>query len=719
MARDKHRGGPPRSAPLQPRAVSKARVAAVCAALVIAVLAAFGGLLSAGFITYDDKDYVTENPHVQDGLTGRSVLWAFTSTEACNWHPLTWLSHMLDVQLFGMDAGAHHRTNVALHAVNAVLLFLLLFRMTGALWRSAFVAALFALHPLHVESVAWIAERKDVLSTLFWLLTTGAWLAYVKSKKASLYALMLALFALGLMAKPMLVTVPFTLLLLDFWPLRRLEFPLRGGDATWRGLLLEKAPLFAMSAASCVITFIAQRSGGAVKAAAQFPPVQRVANAALAYTAYLGKTLWPDALAIHYPYPYGGPAILPAVSAFLVLAVVTALVVRMAGRLPYLAFGWLWYLGTLVPVIGLVQVGFQARADRYTYMPLLGIFAAVSWGLAEIAGKSRTARRAVPAAAAVALAALLAVSRIQTGYWADNGTLFAHAIAVTKDNDMARYQLGLSLFDQGRMEEAVPQFTEALRIDPRMGEARNNLGIALYQLRRWPEAAEQFREALKFGSAHVQALNNLGLTLVQMGRTGEALERFQDAVRMDPEFMEARMNAGNALAGAGRLEEAAAQFREALRTSPDSLPALSSLGRAFLKMNRLTEAAECLRKVVRLRPDDIEAQNNLGAVLAKTGQNEEAAEHYRQALALQPDSAVTLDNLGLVLMRMNRTAEAAESFGKASVAAPGSAGIRFHLGMALAAEGRPGEARGQFQAALQIKPDFKEARTALQNLPGQ
>ena len=494
----------------------------LCALLVAVTLAAFWRLHAGGFVLFDDDLYVTENTHVARGLTGESIAWAFTTTEAANWHPVTWISHMLDVQLFGMDAGRHHLTSILLHALNAVLLLLLLFRMTGALWRSAFVAALFALHPLHVESVAWIAERKDVLSTLFWLLTTGAWLAYVKSKKPAPYALMMAFFALGLMAKPMLVTLPFTLLLFDYWPLQRMALPWREHFTDLKKLVWEKAPLFAMAAVSCIVTFIVQRGGGAVKSMEAFPFDQRAANAAHACWAYLGKTFLPSGLAFFYPHAHTGLFSFSGAAAALALAGAAVIVFRLRKKAPYLAFGWCWYLAVLAPVIGLVQVGDQGMADRYTYVPLIGIFIAAAWGAAEIVRRNRGLRLAAAATAAAVLALLFAATRIQTGYWMDSEALFGRALAVTPDNAPAHNGFGLVLCAKGRTAEAVAHYMDALQIDPNSSDVHNNLGIALVTEGRLADAVEHYRQALRINPEAVKILNNLGVALARLGRFPDA-----------------------------------------------------------------------------------------------------------------------------------------------------------------------------------------------------
>ena len=747
---DPRRAGPPEPPPAVAITHRPALIAGLCALLVIATIAAYWGLHASSFILLDDNMYVTENTHVQKGLSGETLAWAFTTMDQANWHPLTWISHLLDVRLFGMNPGMHHLTSLLLHAVNAVLLLLLLFRLTGALWRSAFVAALFALHPLHVESVAWIAERKDVLSTLFWMLTVFAWLAYVKSKKSTPYVLMVILYALGLMAKPMLVTLPFTLLLLDYWPLQRLTLPLRGRAVEIKKLLWEKAPLFAMAAASSVITVIAQQIGGAVKTITEFPLGQRVMNAAHAYVSYLGKMLWPSALSVYYPHPRAGLTAASAAAAFLVLAAVTVLIVRLGRRMPYLPFGWLWYLGTLVPVIGLVQVGRQAMADRYTYVPLIGIFIAATWGMAELAKNRHALRRAMAAAGVVLPAVLAVLTHAQAGYWTDSETLFGHALAVTSDNSVIHNNLGLVLLRKGMTREALLHYKEALRIvpgyslamvnvgfayaklghppeeldylmeavrrNPRFSEARHNLGNALSNAGRPEEAVEQYRQALQLKPDLAEASNNMGLELEKLNRMPEAINAFQEAIRLNPEYLDAFNNLGVALATTGRAAEAVEQYQRALGINPDSAMTLDNLGLALARLHRPEEALERFKASVKSDPDFADARINLGATLSQAGRTGEAAEQFRQALRIKPDSTQALDNLGVACWTMKQYPEAVECFGKAVRLNPDSAEFHYHLALALVQVHRPEEAREHFLKALQIRPDFPEARTGLENV---
>ena len=723
MTRDKRRNKSVRPSPPDPQSVvpappqvRPALVAAICAALVIVTLAAFWKVHSSGFVMLDDDEYVTTNVHVQQGLSGDSVAWAFTSTEAANWHPVTWLSHMLDVQLFGMDAGRHHLTSLLLHAINAVLLFLLLFRMTGALWRSAFVAALFALHPLHVESVAWIAERKDVLSTLFWLLTTGAWLYYVKSKQAAPYVLMLAFFALGLMAKPMLVTLPFTLLLLDYWPLQRLTLPIHGRLAELRKLLWEKAPLFAMTAASCVITVIAQKGSGAVQTLSQLSLGGRMETALRAYGAYLGKMILPSSLAVYYPHPQSGFSVESMAAAFLVIAGGTFLAFRMWKKAPYLSFGWLWYVGTLVPVIGLVQVGEQTMADRYTYIPLIGIFIAITWGIADYVKGNGALRQGASVAAAVVLAALFGGTRVQTGYWADSEALLGHALEVTSDNWLAHNNIGLVMYREGRTQDAIAHYTEALRIDPNYSDAHNNLGNALSAVGRVNEAIPHYNEALRVQPDAPNLLTNLGWALLRANRLSEAIPCFERALKINPGFADAHLCLGSAMDTAGRMPEALEQYQQVLRINPDSAQALNAMGMIYGKMNRFSESIERLEQAVKIAPDFSDARVNLGVSLDHAGRTSEALEQFQTALRIQPDSTRALGNLLAAMEKLNKLSEGIERFQQAVRENPNSAADRFHLGIALTHAHRIEEAREHLQKALQINPDFEPARAALESM---
>jgi tetratricopeptide (TPR) repeat protein len=656
----------------------RARVALIALALVAITFAAYSGVLSSGFVKFDDNVYVTENARVLEGLNAKTAAWALTSTEESNWHPLTWLSHLLDVSLFGLDAGMHHLTSLLLHAANAVLLFLLLQRMTGALWRSALASALFAVHPLHVESVAWIAERKDVLCTLFWLLTTAAWVRYTAAKSAARYALVIALFALGLMAKPMLVTLPVTLLLLDVWPLHR------KGPLTTR--LIEKAPLFAMSAASSVVTFVVQQRGGAVQTLLSMTFGERIANAAVSYVSYIEKTVWPAGLAVFYPFVKNIPAWRVA-GATVVLIVVTAAAVRLRARMPYLAFGWLWYLATVVPVIGLVQVGGQSMADRYSYAPLIGIFVAAAWGLAELARSNATARFAASGAAALAIAACVAATRAQVAHWSDSTALFERALAVTKDNWLAHNDLGLVLFEAGKTDESIPHYVEALRITPDYVEANNNFGNALEKLGRRDEAIAHYKAALRVRPDYARVHNNLGVALSNQGKNDEAIAEYREAIRLDPGYPKPYENLAISLSAEGRTGEAIEAYEQALRVKPDSFASLSALGLAYAKSNRVPEAIDAFQRAIALKPDAAEVRNNLAGALAVSGRLDAAIEQLREAIRIDPSNAEAHFNLGGSLFQSGRYDEAIVELEKTVALKPDDADAKRMLAEARAHSG--------------------------------
>jgi len=548
--------------------------------LAVATAAVYLPVTGYQFVEYDDNQYVTANPRVQAGLTPGGVAWAFTSIGyASNWHPLAWLSHMLDVELFGLSAGGHHLTSLLLHLASTVLLFLFLVRSTGARGPSAFAAALFALHPLHVESVAWVAERKDVLAAFFWFLTMAAWLGWLRRPGPGRYLLAVFVFALALLSKPMAVTLPFALLLIDWWPLGRL--PARAGAGSLAALprlVVEKVPLFALAAASGWLTWLAQRRGGSVVEIELIPFGQRAVNAVVSYGRYVQKMFWPTGLAPFYPYPahswsqmIQGEAVLSG----LAIATATAAAIATARRIPCLAVGWFWYLGTLVPVIGLVQVGMQSHADRYTYIPLVGLFILAGFGSARLA-RSRPAARFVAGAAAILLTAALAVAtRVQTGVWRDSVTLFERILRVNPDDERApgfasvHLNLGANLMERGRTAEAAEQFLLAARGRPDFWKARYNLGNAYGALGRTREAEVEYRAAIRIDAAAAPAWNNLGALLHTEGSVAEAAAAYTEALRLNPGFAEAHFNLGLLLAGQGRVGQAEAHYREALRLHPD------------------------------------------------------------------------------------------------------------------------------------------------------
>jgi Tfp pilus assembly protein PilF len=558
----------------QDEARSRRQQVTVAALLAVATVAVYVRVAGHAFVMFDDNKYVVENPIVRQGLTWDGVRWAFTTGHASNWHPLTWLAHMLDCQLFGLRPGLHHLVNLGLHLANSLLMYYVWQRMTRRAWRSALVAALFALHPLHVESVAWVAERKDMLSTLCWLLTMAAYIRYAERGGVGRYAAVLGWFTLGLLAKPMLVTLPCVLLLLDYWPLGRLRSRPAAGAAgegpRVRQLLVEKVPLLALSVASSIVTLVVQSRGGAVSSLEAIPLGTRVANALTAYVAYLGKALWPAELSAHYPLEA-----IPAwqwAGALVLLLGLTGLALGTVRRFPYLAVGWLWYLGTLVPVIGLIQVGTQSMADRYTYVPLIGIFVALVWAAGDLADRVRGISGWLRALAALVLAGCCVASWLQVGTWKNTQTLFEHAIRVNPDNRLARRQLGQIYGEAGQLDQAIAQFREALRIAPDHARTHNNLGVMLRRQGRQDEAIVHFQEALRNEPDYAKAHSNLAAALGTRGDLDEALQHYETALRLAPHDTQTRCNLGLLLSQRGQYAAAMAQYREALRREPASVP---------------------------------------------------------------------------------------------------------------------------------------------------
>jgi hypothetical protein len=550
----------------------KNRFLLICTCLVLAILAVYWPVYSYQFVAYDDDVYVSNNPNIQSGLNWTSIRWAFTTGRTGNWHPVTWLSLILDYQFFKNWAGGYHLVNVSFHIVNTLVLFYVLVRMTGAVWPSAFVAAAFALHPFHVESVAWVAERKDVLSTFFWLLTMLAYTRYVENRNLRRYLATFALFVIGLMAKPMLVTLPFVLLLLDFWPLER--------KFTWR-LLVEKIPFFICSIGSCIATFFAQQRSGAMAAIEPCGLMTRISNAVVSYVTYIAKTIWPNRLAVLYPHPENG---LPTTKVFicvLALVLISICCIYAGRRYKFFAVGWFWYLGTLVPVIGLVQVGAQAMADRYTYMTLTGLFIIIAWSAKEFVSKQQY--KILALLAVVVLVAWGAAASRQLRYWKDSQTLFEHTLAVTKNNYIIHTNYITYLNGIGRLNEVIEQSYELLKIKPDSAETHNNLGIAL----------------------------------ANTGRPQDAIEHFRLAVKYNPDYLLSYFNLAVALQNEGRLEEAVSYYKQVLKVKPDHINACLNLAAALVELDRPDEAVEPCNKVLELEPDNIKAHQLLEDALKK------------------------------------------------------------------------------------------------------
>jgi tetratricopeptide (TPR) repeat protein len=751
---------------------------ALCALVVLAYLPS----LRNGFVNFDDRPFVYENSHVQQGLSAASIGWAFRTIEGSFWHPLTWLSFMVDRQLFGQEPWGFHLTNLLFHAANTVLLFLALRRMTGAAWRSAFVAALFGLHPLHVESVAWVAERKDVLSTFFWMLAMLMYARYAGQSKvqspesiaaeeaaassiqgaesairsssspdatspvarhASLYyALALAFFICGLMSKTMVVTLPLVLLLLDWWPLERVRADVRPpGLKPWLVLLLEKVPFLSASLVFGALTLYSQGTTGALRGVADYPLVLRAQNAMLSCLQYLEQAVWPVGLAVYYPYPAASPAWIVLLGmALLALVSVLAILAR-RGR-PYVAVGWFWYLVTLLPVSGLIQMGGQSHADRYTYVPLVGVFLLAAWGAADLARRWRHGRPALALAAIAIIGALIPATRRQVSYWKDSETLFRHALAVTRDNDLAQNNLGAALLGKGRLDEAIDHLREAVRLAPARTEARINLGIALSRQGKLDEAAAQlqaalslapntalghsglgdvlsahgnpdaaighYREAIRLAPGDATAHHNLAVALTLQGSTNEALGELREAIKLAPELGAARGKLGAALGKMGRLDEAVTELQEAVRRSPTDADAHCGLGDALLAKGRLEEAIAEYQEAVRLAPGDATTHLHFGVALGVAGRAREAIGEFEQAIRINPQYAEAHCNLGIALLKQERLDEAIAHLTEALRLNPKLLDAYLNVGIALGRKGRLDEAVARLEAGLKVSPDSAE-----------
>ena len=676
----------------------------------------YGQVADFDFTNFDDGPIIYENLNVRGGLTLHGVLWALSTSYFDFWHPLTWWSHMLDCTLFGLDPGSHHLVSLGFHVANTLLLFRVLRQMTWAVWRSALVAALFALHPLHVESVAWLSERKDVLSTFFFLLTLGAYAQFVSCARRQVsgerqpsniehrtsnaereesrityhasryYLLCLFSFALGLMSKPMLVTLPFVLLLLDYWPLGRMsEFGVRSSELKnapqfpiLRQLLWEKIPFFALAAVSCAVTYLGMQGGQHLGSAELTPWGLRLANVPVSYARYLGKLVWPVDLAALYPMPahwgfwqVGGSVVL--------LLLITLFVAGRARSAPWLLTGWLMFLGTLVPVIGLVPNGFQSIADRYTYIPSIGLFVAGVWAVAEFSVRWKFRAFLLPGAAVLALLVCGSLTWLQAGYWRNSLTLWTHCVAATRDNIMARISLGNALLQAGQINEAMEQYREVLRLDPNQAHANLDLGVALAMTGQLQEATNCFARALRnrpdWSGTHL----NLGRALFELGDFSGALTHYAEAVRLDSNAVVAFTSLAGDLSARGKSDEAMRYYLEALRFNPVDAEAHYHLGLEWLQRGRIDEAIGQFQEVIRLKPDYADAHNNLGIALGRKDQTGEAISQYREAIRLKPDYAEAHNNLGTALGRIGETAEAIS----------------------------------QFQEAIRLKPDYAEAHNNL------
>ncbi len=697
------------------------RVPVVCIVLAGTIFAVFGQTRNHEFVNFDDNDYVYENPVVARGLTFRGIVWAFTHTDCNLYHPLTMLSLMGDYQLHGLHAGGYHFTNVLLHTASAILLFLVLRQMTGALWRSAFVAAVFAIHPLRVESVAWVAERKDVLSAFFFMLTLGAYVRYVGNPKSPARYLMVATaFVLALLCKPTVVMLPFVLLLLDYWPLHRFE-PSGPVDPPKycgipRRLILEKIPLLALATGACAITVLVTR--GVILPAVQVSVPSRIGNALVYYTTYLRQMIWPEGLAVPYPYPPNGFPPWEMALAGALLAGLSAVAWRGRRTQPWLLIGWLWYLGMLMPMIGIKPAGEFPQADRYTYLPQIGLYLAMTWLVAEWRVRwlqHGSFRVALGSLMIGIIAVLMVCAWKQAAYWKDDEILWNHTLACTTSNYLAHNNLGLALDQKGRTDEAITHFQEALEIKPDYALAHFNFGTTLLQKGRVDEAITHFQEALQIQPDFAATHNNLGLAFFHQGRMDEAMAQFQKALEIKPDDAKAHYNVGLYLGQKGRMDEAISQYQKALEIKPDYAEARYTLGLCLGQKGRMDEAISQFQQALAIKPDDAEARYNLGLCLGQKGRTDEAISQYQKALEIKPDDAEAHNNLGIALREKGRVDEAITQYQIALQIKPDYAEAQFNLGNALGQNGRLDDAITHYQEALQIKPDYAEAQFNLGN----
>ena len=661
------------------QASKKMRILLVYLVLALATFIAFEPLFRNDFVGYDDPFYVTNNSNVNRGITRQSVIWAFTTPHGAIWNPVTTLSHMLDCELFGLNPHWHHFSSLLFHVASTLLLFGVLKRMTGAVWPSVFVAAAFALHPLRVESVAWVAERKGVLSVFFWMLTMWAYARYTERPGIGRYLLVFLFLCLGLMAKPILVTLPFVLLLLDFWPLGRIPLAQRSGQkASLQSksvgircygisvlrLIAEKIPLFVLVAALSVVAYIVPQRAGALELGERLPLNLCVANALVSYIRYIGKMIYPSALAVLYPHPLNTlPAWQPIVSC-VVLAVVSVGIIY-AVRRRYLVVGWLWYLGTLVPVIGFIQQGSHAIADRFTYLPSIGIFIMVAWGAAELLAPAASICEAkrrgwyrkigLGIAAGLLFAVLLICTRMQLRHWKNSLTLYEHTLAVTENNYIIHSNYGNALTEEGRYDEALLHFSRALRINPRYSKARNDIGRVFLKQGEIDEAIACFNEVLRLKPDYHKAHYNLGIALQKQGKLNQAIEKWKKALHLKPDFPNANFNIGLALTHQGNFDDAIKHFNEALRAEPDWPEAHYHLGGVYYRQGRLDLSVEQCIEALRLKPDYLKARITLAHTLVEMGQIRPAVEHYYTVLQIEPDNLYVLKNLAWILATVEDT----------------------------------------------------------------
>jgi tetratricopeptide (TPR) repeat protein len=702
--------------------------------LFVVVTVTFSPAIQNGFLTYDDPDYVTANFEVQQGITWNTVRWAFTAQHSANWHPVTWLSHALDCQLFSLKPWGHHLVNVLIHAVNSMLAFVFFRRATGQFWPSFFLALFFGVHPLRVESVAWVAERKDVLSTFFFFLTLLAYVRYAQSRQSTqpsranalsgnpvtmnkssvlYYGLALGCFTLGLMSKQMLVTLPFILLLLDYWPLKRLDLAIHNERLQCAAkLLLEKIPFLCLAVVACVITLKTQSESDAVVSTSFLPLALRGENASVSLCRYIGKTVLPINLSIFYPFPPHWPTVLVIVSLLVVLGV-TAATVWLGKSMPYLPVGWLWYVGSLIPVIGLVQAGAQSIADRYTYIPSIGLLIIIVWTSARVLARAQLRPAFVAGLAAVPVLLSAALTWHQIGYWKDPELLFRHALSVVGPDGVVYENLGCALVDQHRYDEALQEFRKAEKLGPFDPNVHADVAKMLWQKGLLNEAIIEFQNSLKFDPHNVTSLQALGVILAQNGKANDGIGLLEQAVRLDPMNGAIHFSLADALAQSNRHTEALKHYQEGLVLSPNYVGIPFKIGLLLAGMNRPAEAVASFREAIAQQPTNAQAHYLLGGSLADMGVPQEAVSHFEQSLRLDPANPQAHLDLARALDGLGRLDSATEHYQAALKLNPQDPEAHNSLGASLASRGRLHEAAAEFRTALELQHDFPAAQANL------
>ncbi len=712
----------------------------VCVFLVISTFVVYAQVRDHKLLNYDDHVYVTKYFNGKSGLTKENVEWAFTHSHYGAWIPITSLSYMLDYEFYGLHPKGYLFTNLFFHIANALLLFIILLRMTGSLWPSAFVAVVFALHPINVESVAWIAQRKNVLSTLFWLLTMWAYVLYVEKRDIKRYVLVILFFALGLMSKTMLVTLPFVLFLLDFWPLARFKLertgesfknlkqnkPISPGASALR-LILEKLPLLILSVLAsvrqvsetsafnnCTSLMLGKQyinDSACIAAPDLFSLQARFTNGMFSYLDYLGKMVWPKGLAAFYPHPGDTLSVWKGVLCGMVLVGLTIIAIRLVKRAPYFAVGWFWYLGTLVPVIGIFKtIGAHGMADRYVYVPLMGVFIIIAWGLLDIFAEWRYKKKVFSLLAGVLIPTLMVTTWVQVSHWKNSVTIFKHAINVTDNKNpnlaLIHNTLGMVFLSMGKAEEAVSHYKMAIELKPDLAIAYTNLGIARLSTGKTEEAISHYKKAIKVKPDHASGYYNLGIALSALGKTEEAISHYKTAIKLRPDYVEPRNNIGLILEEHGKTHEAISYYKTAIKLKPGYAAAYSNLGNALFTQKKIKEAISYHKTAIKLRPDFVPAHINLGNALFALGKTEEAISHYKKAIKLNPNFAIANSNLGNALFALGKTEEAISHYKKAIKLNPNFAMVYANLGNALSSLGETEKAIAHYKMSIKHKPDY-------------